>query len=359
MTHHDVVLVGVDGSPASLEAADWAAAYALAHHRSVHLVCAYSVPSFTAAALDGGYAALDDTAIAEGARAVLDEAVARVAATGVRTTSAVATGDAAAVLVELSRGAATVVVGTRGRGGFAERLLGTVSSALPAHAHCPTVVVPYRRRAAGHMAALDDLPSREVPADDAPAQVTEPEGPAEPIEHADHDADHDADDVDAAPGRRHGPVRRIVVGVDGSAAAEVALEHAIREAETFGAELTAVAGVPIGVGTSYLAWLPAAVDHESVLHDVGEGLDVVVDRALRDHPDLTVRRHVLDGTGAQLLTEFSSAVDLVVVGSRGRGGFTGLLLGSTSQAVLHHASCPVMVVTTKARDDSWSPSRDG
>src|SRR5665647_1342281 len=121
----------------------------------------------------------------------------------------------------------------------------------------------------------------------------------------------------------------------------------------------AVAGVPIGTGTSYLAWLPAAVDHESVLHDVAEGLDVVVDRALTGHPDLQVRRHVLDGTGAQLLTEFSSAVDLIVVGSRGRGGFAGLLLGSTSQAVLHHSTCPVMVVTTKARDEEWSPSRDG
>ena len=319
ITHHDVVLAGVDGSPASLEAADWAAAYAHAHGRALHLVCAYSVPSFTAAALDGGYAALDDTAIAEGARAVLDEAVARVSATGVLTTSAVATGDAAAVLVELSRGAATVVVGTRGRGGFAERLLGTVSSALPAHAHCPTVVVPYRRR----------------------------QGQAPEIEDATQDTAHRT------------RVGRIVVGVDGSPAAEVALEHAIREAEAWGAELTAVAGVPIGTGTSYLAWLPAAVDHETVLHDVAEGLDVVVDRALTGHPDLQVRRHVLDGTGAQLLTEFSSAVDLIVVGSRGRGGFAGLLLGSTSQAVLHHSTCPVMVVTTKARDEEWSPSRDG
>src|SRR5450756_2579762 len=308
MTHHDVVLVGVDGSPASLEAADWAAAYAHAHGRALHLVCAYSVPSFTAAALDGGYAALDDTAIAEGARA-----------TGVRTTSAVATGDAAAVLVELSRGAATVVVGTRGRGGFAERLLGTVSSALPAHAQWPTVVVPYRGR----------------------------QGRAPEIEDATQDAAHRT------------RVGRIVVGVDGSPAAEVALEYAIREAEAWGAELTAVAGVPIGTGTSYLAWLPAAVDHETVLHDVAEGLDVVVDRALTGHPDLQVRRHVLDGTGAQLLTEFSSAVDLIVVGSRGRGGFAGLLLGSTSQAVLHHSTCPVMVVTTKARDEEWSPSRDG
>ena len=310
MTHHNVVLVGVDGSPASLAAADWAAAYARTHGCSLHLVCAYSIPSFTAAALDGGYAALDDTAIAEGARAVLDEAVARVAVTGVSTTSAVVTGDAAAVLVELSAGAAIVVVGTRGRGGFAERLLGTVSSALPAHAHCPTVVVPCREQ---HEVDEAELPTR-------------PE------------------------------VRRIVVGVDGSPAAELALDRAIREAEAWDAELTAVAAVPIGTGTSYLAWLPAAVDHETVLRDVAEGLDVVVDRALTDHPDVQVRRHVLDGTGAQLLTEFSQAVDLVVVGSRGRGGFAGLLLGSTSQAVLHHSSCPVMVVTRRcAEEDEEHP----
>ncbi len=304
--HRDVVLVGVDGSPASLAAADWAANYARVHGFGLHLVCAYSVPSFTAAALDGGYAALDDSAIAEGARAVLDEAVARVSVTGVRTTSAVATGDASAVLVELSADAATVVVGTRGRGGFAERLLGTVSSALPAHSHCPTVVVPHREHA-------EDREEHELP--------------TRPV------------------------VRRIVVGVDGSPAAEFALERAIREAETWDAELTAVAGVPIGTGTSYLAWLPATIDHEAVLRDVAEGLDVVVDRALADHPGLQVRRHVLDGTGAQILTEFSTAVDLVVLGSRGRGGFAGLLLGSTSQAVLHHASCPVMVVTTRCKDD--------
>ena len=312
MTHHDVVLVGVDGSPPSLAALDWAAAYAHVHGLGLHLVCAYSVPTFTAAALDGGYAALDDTAIADGARAVLDEALARVAPRGLRTTSAVATGDAAAVLVELSREAAMVVVGTRGRGGFAERLLGTVSSPLPAHAHCPTVVVPYRR---------DDRTGASA-------------------------GDEEQEDGTAP----HLPVRRIVVGIDGSPAAEIALERAIREAEAWGAELTALAAVPVTVNTSYLAWLPSAVDHEAVLRDVGEGLDVVVDRALAGR-DLHVRRHVLDGTAAQLLTEFSTAVDLVVVGSRGRGGFAGLLLGSTSQAVLHHAVCPVMVVTTRCRDE--------
>ena len=97
-----------------------------------------------------------------------------------------------------------------------------------------------------------------------------------------------------------------------------------------------------------LAWLPAAIDHEAVLADVAEGLKVIVDRVLGDFPGRAVRRIVLDGTGAELLTEFSTASDLIVVGSRGRGGFAGLLLGSTSQAVLHHAKCPVMVMTKRA-----------
>jgi nucleotide-binding universal stress UspA family protein len=304
MPRDDVILVGVDGSTPSLHALDWAAAEAAQHGWSLSLVCSYALPSFTAASLDGGYAALDDTAIQEGAQAVLAEAAARISHHGVRMTTRVHTGDAAGVLVELSRDARLVVVGTRGRGGFAERLLGTVSSALPAHAHCPTVVVPLR---------------------DENGQVL-------------------PDDADVPPVR---PVRRIVVGLDGSEQAERALRYAISEAAVWGASLTAVAGVPVGSMTGVLAWLPAAVDHEQVLRDLQEGLNVVVDRALVDHPEVEVKRHALDGTGAELLTEFSVATDLIVLGSRGRGGFAGLLLGSTSQAVLHHSQCPVMVVTNR------------
>ncbi|WP_353708499.1 universal stress protein [Cellulosimicrobium sp. ES-005] len=309
MTRTESVLVGVDGSAPSLHALDWAAAYALRVGWPLHIVCTYSLPSFTAASLDGGYAALDDSAIQEGARAVLEEARARSEAAGVRTTATVTTGDAAGVLVEMSREHSLVVVGTRGRGGFTERLLGTVSSALPAHAHCPTVVVPYRSEAKSEEGA-----------------------PQEPLTVK--------------------PLRRIVVGVDGSPSAEIALRHAIRQAQAWDAELVAVAGVPVGAGAGLLAWLPASIDHEQVLADITEGLNVIIDRHEAEHPGLTIKRIVLDGTGAELLTEFSTASDLVVVGSRGRGGFRGLLLGSTSQAVLHHSACPVMVVTKKCDDDA-------
>ena len=309
MEHEQVVLVGVDGSQASLNALEWAVAQALQVGWRLHLVCAYAVPTFAAASLDGGYAALDDTAIREGAQAVLDEATARVADRGVQVTSALETGDPAGVLVDLSKQVCLVVVGTRGRSGFAERVLGTVSSALPAHAHCPTVVVPL----------LDG-----------------------------------EDDDDTSPL----PINRIVVGVDGSESAKVALEHAIEQAEVWQAELTAVVAVPIGAGAGVLGWLPAAVDRESVLADVKEGLNVTVDRALEGR-ELVVRRHALDGNGAALLSEFSTAVDLVVVGSRGRGGFAGMLLGSTSQQVLHHTACPVMVVPSRIQDEGLPPMARG
>ncbi|QCB94526.1 universal stress protein [Cellulomonas shaoxiangyii] len=306
MTREHEILVGVDGSVAGLHALDWATHEARTRGARLRLLVAYALPSFTVAGLDGAYAVIDDETIRAGAQSVLDEALLHVGRCGVPVEGRVVTGDAAAVLVDASRTADLVVVGTRGRGGFAERLLGTVSSALPAHSWCPTVVVPLR--------GADGRPVKDDP----------------------------------APVR---PIRRIVVGVDGSPSAEVALRLAIREAEAWGAELIAVSGVPVNAMAGVLAWLPSAVDHDQVLRDAAEGLDVVVDRALAQHPGVTVKRHVLDGTGAELLTEFSVATDLIVVGSRGRGGFAGLLLGSTSQAVLHHTRCPVMVVTARAAGD--------
>lgn len=302
MTREDVVLVGVDGSAASLAALDWAAAFGERTGWRLHIVCAYALPTFAAASMDGGYATLDDEAIRDGAQAVLDEATSRVADRKVEVTTALETGDPAGVLVELSKKVRISVVGTRGQSGFTERLLGTVSSALPAHAHSPVVVVPHKEGAALRL-----------------------------------------------------PVNKIVVGVDGSDSAKIALARAVEHAGLWEAELTAVVGLPIGSGAGMLGWLPAAVDSESLLADAREGLDVAVNQALVGHEEVTVRRHALDGSGAALLAEFSTAVDLVVVGTRGRGGFAGMLLGSTSQAVLQHSACPVLVVPSRLKDEELVP----
>lgn len=301
MSRENVILVGVDGSTESLGALDWAIAKAKQSGKSIHLVCAYSLPSFTASSLDGGYAALDDGAIREGAEAVINEAAERARQAGVEVSSSLRTGDPVGVLVELSGEASLVVVGTRSGGGFADRLLGSVSAALPAHSSCPTVVVPRR-----------------------------------------------------SSGSEFTPIKRIVVGIDGSDPGTAALGQAVAEAEGWGAELTAVSAVPLSAGVGVLAWLPTAIDREEVLRDVSEGLNRAVDGALEGH-SLKVARHALDGNPAALLAEFSTAVDLVVIGTRGRGGFAGLLLGSTSQAVLNHSTCPVMVVPSRPQGEGDNP----
>lgn len=303
MTHEPVVLVGVDGSPAALGAVDWAVAHAKRLGWRLHIVCAYALPSFPATSIDGGYAALDDTQIHNGAQQVLHEAVTR-AGDGLEVTSALENGDPTAVLVELSKQAGLAVIGSHKGSGFTDRLLGAVSSALPAHAHCPTVVVPLREEC------------------------------KEPLV----------------------PVRRIVVGVDGSESAKGALYQAVREAAVWEAELTAIAAVAIASAAGTLAWMPATVDRDRILADVREGLDVAIDAATAEYPDVRVRRHALDGNAAALLAEFSTAVDLVVVGTRGRGGFAGLMLGSTSQALLQHSVCPVMVVPSKYDAKEMSPT---
>lgn len=307
MTGQHSILVGVDGSLASLHALDWAISLAQQSNSKITIACSYSLPTFAAASIDGGFAALDDTSIQEGARVVLEGAAKRVKDAGVEVSAQIASGDPAGALVELSADHDLVVVGTRGRSGFTERLLGTVSSALPAHSKCPVVVVP----------------------------------------------GHGLKDSDVLP--KIDPIKRIVVGVDGSSTSYGALDKAVRHAKLWGAELVAVGAVPLSKGAGVLAWVgPTTVDHEEVLRGYAEKLDEIVDAAEARNPGVKIRRLVLDGTGAELLTEFSQAADLLVVGSRGRGGFAGLLLGSTSQAVLHHSKSPVLVVNRKCdeREDN-------
>ncbi|CRH94422.1 Universal stress protein MSMEG_3950 [Chlamydia trachomatis] len=92
-----------------------------------------------------------------------------------------------------------------------------------------------------------------------------------------------------------------------------------------------------------MTWAPTGLDHSNLLKDVRTAMGVAIDQAL-DGRDMEVARHALDGSPASLLIEFSTAVDLVVVGTRGRGGLAGVLLGSTAQTVLSHSTCPVMIV---------------
>lgn len=296
------VVVGVNGSPEAVAATKWAAAEATRIGTSLTIVSSYSTASYNATAMDGGLAMADDESLKQGAIEITEQALAAIADFPLEVETEIRLGDPATVLVEMSEQANLLVIASHGGGGLTDRLLGAVSATVPARAHCPVVLVPT----------------------------------------------HES-------GKPFVPVERIVVGVDGSDVASSALIRAVDEAIAWNASLTVVSAVPIATGGGAMSWLPVAVDRKALMDDVLAGLDVAITQALagRDYP---VARHALDGNPAGLLAEFSTAVDLVIMGTRGRGGFAGMLLGSTSQTVLAHSTCPVMTVPSKHRDRRPNPT---
>jgi len=137
---------------------------------------------------------------------------------------------------------------------------------------------------------------------------------------------------------------RIVVGIDGSEASELALRWAIDEAALRGGRIDALHAwheLYFGGGISGTV---SFVDPKLYADAAEALLDAVVDSV--DESDLRapIRRLVTHGSPAHALLEAAKGADMIVVGSRGRGGFAGLLLGSVSQQAVHHAHCPVVVV---------------
>jgi nucleotide-binding universal stress UspA family protein len=139
----------------------------------------------------------------------------------------------------------------------------------------------------------------------------------------------------------------IVVGVDHSAGAKAALRFALEEARLRQATLRVVHAWQFGYlgATSLEGWLPAVGGE---LEDFRTSAEAALDEALKevaaDTDGLTIERRLDQGTAAAVLVEESHAAELLVVGSRGHGGFAQLLLGSVSQQCAQHASCPVVIV---------------
>lgn len=139
-------------------------------------------------------------------------------------------------------------------------------------------------------------------------------------------------------------MQRIVVGIDGSENSRRALEWALTEAKLRSVRLTLVSAwqVPKAILSSPVAM--AAYDDEVWRSEATDALNAALESVdLNDLP-AGLDREVVEGPPAQVLLDTSSDADLIVVGSRGRGGFAGLLLGSVSQQVAHQSRCPVVIV---------------
>ncbi len=141
---------------------------------------------------------------------------------------------------------------------------------------------------------------------------------------------------------------RIVVGVDDSEGSRAALRWALRESLLRDAVVDAV-----HTWSDPALYAPYALGETvNVRTAMEEGartlLATEVEAALRDCPGPRVEQVLVDGSASRSLIDASRGAELVVVGSRGRGGFTGLLLGSVSQQVAHHAHCPIVIVPSAA-----------
>ena len=281
------ILVGIDGSSSALAAARWAAREAVVRRAPIRLVYAFGwMPVHDA---DDPDQIVPDTrdALRRTAEERLAAAAAQVAevAPDVAVSQEVTTGMAAALLVSLSGEAQLAVVGHRGLGGFAGLVIGSVSAALAAHAACPVVVV---------------------------------RGPG--------------------AARQDGPV---VVGLDGSPQSEVALAFAVEAAVARRVPLRAVRAW-LDPAVPYVVTGPADWDEE-VKRQQGLLSEQLVGWREK-YPALRVEPVLVQDRPAHALAQSTADAQLVVVGSRGSGGLTGMLLGSVSQAMLQHAECPVAVV---------------
>src|SRR5918995_359026 len=197
--------------------------------------------------------------------------------------------------VHAGRDVDLLVLGSRGLGQLREFLLGSISQTCLHHAPCPVAIVR-----------------------------TTDEGPA---------ATHDRG--------------RIVVGIDGSELSSSALRWAIEEARPHSATVEAVHAwhVPYAVASMAAAMQPALFEDSA-----RELLDRSVEAASRDVTDVRIERVLVSGSAADAILNAADRADAVVVGSRGVGGFRGLLLGSVSHQVAHHAACPVVVVPLEQRE---------
>ncbi|WP_214404355.1 universal stress protein [Pseudonocardia lacus] len=281
------VVVGVDGSDSALTAVRWAVGEAGGRRTALRLVTAFvdnpdhvvGIPAV------GEQLRQEQRAVARRGLAAA-VAAARAADPDLRVEDELRLGLPVGVLAEEAHRAQLLVVGSRGLGGLAGLLVGSVAVGLAGRAACPVVVVRG--------------------------------------EHPETGAD-----------------RPVVVGVDGTPTSEAAIAFAYEAAAARGAPLIALrtwVAAEYAPGLAPLVeWDPIAAAEEEILAERLAGW-------AEKYPDVRVRRLVGRDGAARALVDLSADAQLVVVGSRGRGALVGMLLGSVSHAVLHRSHCPVAVV---------------
>lgn len=293
MPKQDIIVCAVDGSDASKTAAKWAANTAVKRGIPLRLVSSYSMPQFLYAEGMVPPQELYEDLEAETLEKIEEaKKVAVDFVPDVDVSHQIEEGSPIDMLLDLSEQCTMIVMGSRGLGGLSGMVMDSVSAAVVSHASCPVVVV----REDNH--------------------VTEE--------------------------TKYGPV---VVGVDGSGVSQKAIENAFKEADARGAELIAVhTWMDMQVQAS-LAGLSAAQQQWQVVEEeqnalLGHRLAGWQER----FPDVKVTKVVTRDRPVRALADASEGAQLLVVGSHGRGGFKGMLLGSTSRALLQAAPCPMMVV---------------
>lgn len=138
---------------------------------------------------------------------------------------------------------------------------------------------------------------------------------------------------------------RIVVGVDGSASSLAALRWAVHQAELTGGTVDAIVAWQMPSSMTGFGFAPVAVADGSEMEQTAQrALDHAVRQVVGPEGGPVVRRLVVEGFPAPVLLGASAGADLLVLGSRGRGGFSGALLGSVGQHCVRHARCPVVII---------------
>lgn len=280
-------VVGVDGSESSRHAARWAASHVTGRSDELEFATSWSIPTSTSmTAMSPSTTTALFANIEQSAHATVDELSRDLEPSiDVPVTKSVGRGGASAVLIDAARTADLLVVGSRGRGGFARLVLGSTSTQCATHSTSPVAVIPSAAR-------LD-------------------------------------------------PVTSIVVAFDGSANSTAALLWANHFAAP-GSTIDCVSvwdTTPIAVGADRFFFPEASGLAE-------ERFEHLVMRTIHDvkRNDVEVRHTFVEGQPRTILAEFAAAGDLLVVGARGHGAVGALVLGSVSTWLLHHSTGPMVIV---------------